>query len=1197
MKSQNGMGFKGSKEWEVLNLLRLGHRDAFEDQLQILRMQRLTNSPASKIALCKLIDHVIKVDGQYAAVLIEDISHMLNDENTTVQNEALATFARTVEQFLLNIFLSDCFYPNHSDIKNSIADLACARHLIHHLLLNNSACDISLELDYIAISKLVHNGLKFAWANAMRVLMYELAFFGKLGILPHYDNSGPKCTRGTNAQEWYTDIRRNTELVSQVSIWASDDLALLNSCIAMATNSKKQQVMIRGIMATEAAITLIIYYPEIYFDKFAQTLVAAFTQLQDSFSVYEMMILRLFTSSAVQKYHPVLIDLLNSVGYACTLEEIYEKSHLVACFNHSYGTNQNCNEAIDLVSALKATHGLDTLINYATMGGDVAILDDYQTTSAARLFECNPDMVKNLATFETMHDYTSKSMRLSPTANIVPRPEIDSDTIPTKEIISKDEANSIQPTSCQEITQHYPLYITLLVTQMMDTAVSYKWHLKSNVVSCQTLDRFVPFKRTLFYKMFLGNVVPESQQGRLYNKLLDHEAHMVLLERANYNLGGSKLLQICTNANRIGVEQLMSFVAESRSLNVYETYLEKVQDVVMHKASVEIARGLSLGLDQDVHVILSNNQDQPAYTNLVNIAIQNLYSPDILDVVELRDVYIQQFGKFILNLPYIPHDIVNQLQSWLNDPNSIRLSFSLVSNLLKRAKSTLLKQEILLLFLSCTTSDNVNIKQIFLKLIASPKGLYQNASSTARYSLSNLESTHDKLVGWILGHEACPKCKGIAALENLQLVQDAARLSCRPFWQWPQDFIDTIEQACKAGDSKCSKNGCGFNYYRKQLTEPCSGKIPSPDWNLLSSVWIEELLVMLVRPQEVNAHPLLIETVEKLGPVMEPTEAIIVAASKNPNLLPFICSIANELMDGLESQAATRCHVHIQELVLIFRYKQEHDLFLISILSHVRTLWLDPRYHLFEKWKQPESIEQELVSILLDKMELVPEYILQLCPFLLAEQMEKLISHLFFKVENDEYIRNILELMLSAPPTFRQDQKVMNFAQPQAYMYACYKLDATGPLLKRQTGLLDFCIESCISGQFPVEAALSACTFIVESKERISAIFGRVLCQMVQKVPRTRSFVVQTILPGLVMKQAWQQQALWRGVVICLSSLWPSNKEPICKILLQLPQQHGEAAIKTLQSQHNATAYIAAKISQLESSIHIPPYIKTLLSL
>ncbi|KAK1938381.1 hypothetical protein X943_000732 [Babesia divergens] len=1246
-----------SQEAEILGLLQRGNREAFEVRLQQFRRLQISQSKAGKAKLCRLINHVVNVDGQYATVLIEDVSNMLNDADTAVRNEALAAFAKSAHLFMFHIILARAVYPNSEVTKDAMADLECALSLVQHAAAGVDASDCRGANGAASVTELVHAGSRGAVASAMRVIMMKLAFLAQLGVEPSMvgtpssvrkpseetmepptsdtnvtaETSSETVKQGKqlnrkstfNLDKWYSIIKSDTELLTQLSNWSYTATSLLAGCILAAIKSNKPSALTRSMLAAEVASTLVTYYAKQYFNELMKPLIATHTHMFKSSGAYEKMILRVFTSDAARDFHTKLVAMLNEAGYHCNLTEMYKRAHITAAENRCYvygGEGEvGENDAVNLVSMLMGIEDNDELFKLATKSAGERASDDVLSgIKAAQVFVCDSSVIKGMDNADGVFDCSNAELRLAPAGIPSEGPALQLDPKWNPKYVAPSNVVELQPVSCDAIREHHQLYSQLVATQMMDTAVSYAWHLRGTVIKGNGPNRFAKFNRVLFNKLFLSGVIPKVTQLRLFAELMDHLAQMALIDPQGSSLPGcsqvgteipqqsSMLAPALEDSRNVGVAELLTQVATQRQSAALETLLGYVNDILMTKACLELARGIVDGRrDECLKTLIGSapsaegekmatdgansdneegSEERVSYGQLVDIALEKLYKPHILEVVEVRDAYVLQMCRFILNLPFIPITIVSQISYWLTNKSSRRLAFSLISNILKKSQCPELKEQIFVLFLRTLVAEDVEVKSLFLRLISSPKGLYHANSDGRHYSIGSHEAVFDAMLDWIRGGGGCAKCK-IAPYLTKEIIRDCNSMVNRPLWQWPGGLIKAMDDAAKGQTTKPKKSA-----------RDC---MESVDWTLLSSVWLEEAFALLARPHAINVHPFLatiIQTVTQDGTITGLFEPIVIAAGKNGALVPFICEIAESLDEEMLLQARRSCCLHIDEIVHVLRYKPEENAFLVQLLSDVRTMWLDPKHHLLEVWNKEASPAKKLVEVALGHLESCEAYIMQLIPFMGVEQLERVVTHMFAHGSEDN-LKRVLALMLEVPPTFKREQKELNLALPQHFMYQCYSIKPYKELLRRQTGILDHCVECCVLGQMSVESALSACTLIVESTEDVSFVFGRVLCQLVQRVPQTRSVVVQSILPTLIQRGAWSDKMLWRGVVISITTLWPGHKEQLCRLLLLLPQEQGEATIKTLQSQHNVIAFMESTLPQLDHTVHIPDYIKVMLSL
>ncbi|AFZ81511.1 hypothetical protein BEWA_009230 [Theileria equi strain WA] len=1139
-----------SQEWYILNLLRLGQRDAFETNLQQFRKLQLSQSHHGKIRLCRLIYGIIKIDPQYAVVLIEDISHLLNDSSPEVQNASLSVLSKTICQFILIVLDNDA--DNKADSKS---DLSCAIYLVNRILLTTNS---DIDVEYSQAAGLVHSGQKSVWIDSLRVIMYLL-------VLGADKDSGKNGKIGDSLDPIFEK-------------WIQESVNTLVACIK---NTSTKAFTVRSIMAFEVSSILVSRFPDAYFEKLAPTM----AKLVKHLDIYETLLLRIFTSKDAQEFHTELLSLLSPYGYPDTLDSIYKKSHAMAGYTF---TDMKKNTYVDIASVLKIQDE-DDLINYATSletDADSAHLRNYK---AAQIFECNSSMIRSMCDINNQ-DYTVEGLRLNLSDKLDPQFGLH-DGVDDMEIIQTDQNATTEDANVSavdiynvvkstEIANYAPLYINLVITQMMDTATSYVWHLKNNVIGGAS-GRFSHFRDALFNKLILSTTIPENMREKLFHKYINYIAHKTLVDQANPS-NSHTLFNILSESSAVGVSELFAYVIKTRSLDALNALVHSISNIIIHLCNVEQAKEVLVGEKNEHKTVEVKLESLTNISLFVSAVLSSLYSREVMNG-DMRDSYIQMICRFVLNLPYIPYCIVDTLKDWIGDSVSRILAFSLLSNLLKNAqsvgyvhlKSTILNERLFVLLLHCVTSANTAVRTLFLKLLSSPKGLYQ-PQEERRYSLQALEGVHDEIIAWISSGGGCSKCN--SASLSTQVIQDVQKLASRPIWQWPQGIVTLINS------DTLDCEGTHWNHFMGKMDTYLSLHYEvSTEWSLLSSVWIEEISGLLAGVQ-IKTHPFIrhiatMVTADKLeqDDTMQEqnthVELLSILASRNAKLLHSLLAISTACTFAPE----------VSELVFVFRYASETatQVGLPAILETVRSTWWDPKHQLAPKWEE----SHELVATVLNT-----DYIVELAPFLSPEEMDGVIKRIF---DNGDVaaLKRMLDLVTTSPVNFKKEQKELKFALPQNFLYTCYAIP--GSNLRRQTELLDYCIESCVAGRFRVESALSACTLIVEGDAEISSIFGRLLCQLVQKIPLTRGPIVQSVVPKLLSRKAWEDKMLWKGVMLSISILWPSYKEQICKLLPLIPKDHGKVVIQALQNQHNALAFIE---SHFVGALHIPEYIQEVLN-
>ncbi|KAK1442608.1 hypothetical protein BgAZ_301260 [Babesia gibsoni] len=1252
-----------SQEAEILNLLYRGERDAFEARLQQFRRIQLSQSKLGKGKLCRLINRVVKLDGQYATVLIEDVSNMLNDSDRVVRNEALAAFARSGHSFMFNILLACACYPGNEVANDAFADLQCALNLVQHAITAMDSHDLKEQNTPMGFPSLIHNISNVPLVNAFKIVMMQLALSAQLGVEPsksrkqqplkangddecsNHVKSKDKGSEGVNEEKrihkeaiftddkWRHIITSNKYVMNHLSIWSYDAVRLLASCICASAKPKNKFITKRGLLAAEVACTLITYYPHQYFDMLAKPLIATYTHIHNKVSDYETFILRVFTSDEAREYHVGFADMLNEAGYKCSLSEIYKRAHSKAtgnkCYVYGGEGDVKLDDAVNIVSMLSGINEDNELFHLATQKYGERLPDEtLNEINAAQIFEYDPEVIQHMNKGEEIFDCTTSELRLSHTKAMEEKHKITLEDKFNPDYLHQSAVVEVKPTSCKAIREHHQLYSQLVATQMMDTVVSYTWHLQRSVVSGNHRNRFTWCNRVLFNKLFTSGLMTKDTQLALFSELMDHLAQMALIDVVSLSIkkdtlnnviltdATNPLLSALADAKNVGVSELLAHVASQRRATALESLLDYINELLMNKASIELARAVVAGRKEccvkELIGCIDAGEDslgksrkategsRATYGELVEIVLEKLYKSRILEIVEIRDTYVLQICRFILHMPFIPLTIVNQINNWMSDQISRRLAFSLISNILKKSQCPLLKEQTLIMFLRTLISEDPEIRTLFQRLVSSPKGIYHINVDGRRYSKAKHESVHNAMIEWIRGGCGCSKCKIEPSLKE-EYIQDCNSMATRPLWQWPSGLIKAIDDSSASeGKKKKHCEGCGWKNFKSTLLNSDNKKCnDAVEWIYMPSLWLEEIFALMAKPGSLNAHPFICQIAQcvRKDAVTECLpEPLIVAAGKNGYMVPFICDLTDSFDDHMVKQAMRTCSAHVTEIVYVLKYKPEEDKFLVGLLQELRAMWLDPKYQLLELWSKAPSPAKQLVDVALQHLISCDAYAMQLVPFMTVEQMEKVIMHLFTH-GTEESLKQIFSLLLEVPTSFRREQKELNFALPQHFMYQCYSIKPNKELLRKQTGILDHCVECCVRGQMSVEAALSACTLIVESTDEVSFVFGRVICQLVQRVTQTRSVVVQSILPALFQRGAWSDKMLWRGVVICMTTLWVGHKEQLCKLLLQLPQEQGEATIKTLQTQHNVIAFMESTLPQLDHTVHIPDYIKVMLSM
>ncbi|UKK02662.2 hypothetical protein MACK_002757 [Theileria orientalis] len=306
-------------------------------------------------------------------------------------------------------------------------------------------------------------------------------------------------------------------------------------------------------------------------------------------------------------------------------------------------------------------------------------------------------------------------------------------------------------------------------------------------------------------------------------------------------------------------------------------------------------------------------------------------------------------------------------------------------------------------------------------------------------------------------------------------------------------------------------------------------------------------------------------------------EPMLACCSKNSRLIFRLADLAKKCVG---SEFYVKCSQTLskypRELQILIKYGEEYSELVESALEVTRKRWSD----LMFKYDERTSVDKELMLLLIRKMQSVPDYLIQMAPFLSPAQLDSLMVFLFRKYEKEKLVK-ILDIIIETPKV----------ALPQHFLYSTYNFqvastassDKERDYMKLQVSLLDTCITYCTHGKFSVESAISSLYLIVESFENINFVFGRLLCQFVQKIPLTRKVVVDVIFPKLIQRQCWQDKQLFKGVVLSICTLWNQFRDQLMRYVAEMPSSNAKMALRALHNQHNLAEY--AKTANVPSTM------------
>ncbi|BAM42138.1 conserved hypothetical protein [Theileria orientalis strain Shintoku] len=783
------------------------------------------------------------------------------------------------------------------------------------------------------------------------------------------------------------------------------------------------------------------------------------------------------------------------------------------------------------------------------------------------------------------------------------------------------------------IAQNEKLFVRLVGSQMVDTVATYKRFLRFEVVA-QKQGHFDAFSKLVLNHCLLSNLVEFENSKEVMCTLLNHMAEHILVNDAD-------MTHFRQNEDfgevTYGLRALFMYVNQVREVSLFVKYLNRLNDLVVYSYTTNLAKSLVTyrsvtGEGDDHHM--------KVYESFVNLALSYVCA-HLSEMDEYGDFCVHALSKFVLNLPKVPSRIADLIVLWVNSnkQGNVKLAFSLVSNLLKLSETvtrvnfesvlgrdhykytsnlSFVRRSIFVVFLTCITSEKETVSELFLKLISSQKGLYKNNNN---YTLKSQEALHEEFLKEL---EKARSDKASKGEEEEDMYDDCVYLSTRPLWQWPTRLVELLRKTGKYKSLMELTEEEGENGSGEDTNEEGEEEV-----NEDIGAWIEESVTLMSLPNRLKTSTFIATTASNLAttskrkgmgilrhshgrgddeeesemdvddgayeaaPEGDAEEAgedalkcvyyepLLACCSKNSRLVFRLADLASKCVG---SEFYVRCSQTLskypKELQLLIKYGEEYSELVESALKDTRKRWSD----LMFKYDERSNLDKELMLLLIRNMQSVPEYLIQMAPFLSPAQLDTLMVFLFRRYEKEKLVK-ILDIIIETPKV----------ALPQHFLYSTYNFqvastatsDKERDYMKLQVSLLDTCITYCTHGKFSVESAISSLYLIVESFENINFVFGRLLCQFVQKIPLTRKVVVDVIFPKLIQRQCWQDKQLFKGVVLSICTLWNQFKDQLMRYAAEMPSSSSKMVLRALHSQHNLAEYARTAT--------VPPNMKELL--
>ncbi|UKJ89667.1 hypothetical protein MACJ_002920 [Theileria orientalis] len=1232
------------------------------------------------------------------------------------------------------------FATDNLRVFESFSDLACIRFIAHVRLLEETFGDVKNKSLH-SLHYLIHTRNRLYSVNMLKLLFYELASY------PNYlcrqctenthDDTATNNSKGKSGNDRKNAVEKaeedNFDMYDTLYKWHNESVQLLqylissyldykknkdardsnssntNDNTSAANNSSPGKVNSDGsdetnncepklvccILSSEVASCLISFYPDFYFNAFADFLVPLLGTPHAV--VFENILFRIFASNSCVNYHHLLLEKVNRYGYNLELKEVYK---LVQTLPSRYRENQKGSMVVvdkdEVYDKNKLFDITDKLVSNFEVDVDVK-LSDYP---AAQLFEFDKELVKNYRKIKnTQIKINSNFYKHKPadlTQILYPSPYTDYVPVESKgkrkgesvEAYKREHEDKVltgvatgfdgqqnhaivdmefeshsklerRPKDLKIVTdeviaRNEKLFVRLVGCQMVDTVASYKRFLRFDVIAPKLVN-FDSFSKLVLNHCLLSNLVEFENRKEVLCNLLNHLAEHILVNDAD-------LSYFRQNADfeeaTYGLRPLFMYVNHVREVSLFVKYLNRLKDLVVYSYTTNLAKSLvtyrsNPGTGDDYYMKM--------YESFVNLSLSYVCS-HLSEMDEYGDFCVHALSKFVLNLPKVPSRIADLIALWVNSnkQGNVKLAFSLVSNLLKLSESvtrvnfenalgrdnykytsnlSFVRRSIFVVFLSCITSDKSTVSDLFLKLISSQKGLYNN---NCNYTLKSQEALHEEFVKELEQLKSGNEPKDGDADD---MYDDCVYLSTRPLWQWPTSLVDRLRRT-----GKC-KSLLELTEVELESQEEDAGSDDTNEEEVNDDIgaWIEESVTLMCMPNRLKTSRFIKSTASNLvnlskrkkagagkhsggtgegddgyigdvyqmnvdthrnygsadddeGSEMdvddgdyEPEscndmekekedalncvyyEPMMACCSKNSRLVFRLADLATKCVGSpFYVKCSQTLSKYPKELQILIKFSDEYSELVESALEDTRKRWSD----LMFKYDERTRVDKELMVMLIRKMESVPEYLIQMAPFLSPAQLDSLMVFLFRKYEKEKLVK-ILDIIIETPKV----------ALPQHFLYSTYNFqvastassDKERDYMKLQVSLLDTCITYCTHGKFSVESAISSLYLIVESFENINFVFGRLLCQFVQKIPLTRKVVVDVIFPKLIQKQCWQDKQLFKGVVLSICTLWNQFRDQLMRYVAEMPSSNAKMALRALHNQHNLAEY--AKTANVPSSM------------
>eukprot|EP00375_Theileria_parva_P001361 XP_764033.1 hypothetical protein [Theileria parva strain Muguga] len=1029
--------------------------------------------------------------------------------------------------------------------------------------------------------------------------------------------------------------------------------------------------LVESVLSSEVACSLIGFYPEYYFEVFVDSLVRLLgTQNHKIFEPILFRIFSF--NNCYKYHHVLLdkvnqrgygLELENMYKLVQTLPSVscepYRGTMMGVDSTESMDKEANFDLSDKLVTSLSVDFD-DKLGLYPAaqvFEFDKELVKNYKSSkfknsqiSISNNFYKRKPVTITPISYDTSF-LTSEILKPDDRQPDAPHP-VDSD----RETVQKLVESRLKIVDEDEIRKNEKLFVRLVGNQMIDTVASYQRYLKFEVIGPK-LPNYDKFASQVLKHFLVSNLIQFENRIEVLKNLFEYLAEYTLINHAESHF--LKLLK--HHSEFYGLSLLFSCVNRQNNVQLFNNYLEVLNEYIMFSYTTNFAKATSVNSE------LAKEEYMEEYEKFVNLCLSYVCEK-LSESEEVNDVSVNTFSKFVLNLPKIPDKMSDLIVVWVKSEKqgNLKLAFSLVSNLLKHtslakkadfervickdyfryvSNMLLIKRTVFAIFLRCVTSKRNQVSSLFLRLLSSQKGLYNVKNN---YTVKKFRSIHEDFVQKLREFTGSD--------EEKELVEDCLYLSDRPFWQWPPKLVSLSTELLKFDLSDVGPEG----EEEEELEEPEE----EDDEDI--GVWIEESVGLMcnrnslktskfiknavenlfnttlqsdtpevndqqdkvedeperldqqyntVNPQANTLNPQ--DDSDELDVIMDDVEKevseddlvyfepMLSCCIRNSRLVFRLCALANSYPG---THFYTKCSQTLanyqQELQLIIKYNEEYMSLVESVLEELRKSWCNVMF----KFDERTDLEKNLMKLLMEKMHVTPEYVIQMSPFLSPDQLNKLLIFLFRKYEKEKIIK-VLDVIIETPKV----------SLPQHFLYSIYNMptsqisnklatvvsQSTGvpqgtvsevtpvtpvdekDYMKLQVLLLDTCIKYCTLGRFSVESAISSLYLIVESFDNINFVFGRLLCQFVQKVPLTRKVIVDVIFPKLIQKQCWQDKQLFKGVVITICTLWNHFKDHLLRYILEMPNSNVKTVLKALQAQYNISEYF--------KNITLPDHIQLIL--